>query len=65
MYFIYWLLKFGWLMLIIFIGNIYLSRFGLWSVVIGVALFLFGNMMINKKMEPWMVKKDLEKRKNN
>jgi len=52
-------------MLIIFIGNIYLSRFGLWSVVIGVALFLFGNMMINKKMEPWMVKKDLEKRKNN
>ena len=51
MYIIYWFLKFGWLLLIIFIGNIYLSNFGLWSVVIGVALFLLGNLLINKKMD--------------
>lgn len=58
MYFIFWLLKFGWLLLIIFIGNIYLSRFGLWSVIVGVALFLAGNWMINHKMEPYLKKKD-------
>ncbi|WP_223820900.1 hypothetical protein [Bacillus sp. S3] len=54
MYFIYWFLKFGWLLLIIFIGNIYLSKLGLWSIVIGIALFLAGNWMINKKMDPYL-----------
>ena len=51
MYFIYWFLKFGWLLLIIFIGNTYLSNLGLWSVAICVALFLLGNLLINKKMD--------------
>lgn len=57
MKFIYWILKIGWLLLILFIGNIYLSNFGLWSVVIGIALFLIGNMLINKGMERFISKK--------
>ncbi|WP_040345679.1 hypothetical protein [Neobacillus bataviensis] len=54
MYFIYWFLKFGGLLLIIFIGNIYLSSLGIWSVVIGIALFLAGNWIINKVMESYL-----------
>ncbi|PLS03117.1 hypothetical protein CVD27_15755 [Neobacillus cucumis] len=51
MYFLYWFFKCGWLLLIIFIGNIYLSRLGLWSVMICIAIFLVGNYLINKGME--------------
>ncbi len=57
MYFIYWLLKFGWLLLLIFIGNIYLSNLGIWSVVICIIAFLVGNMMINKKMNRYIINK--------
>ncbi|MBO0959707.1 hypothetical protein J1P26_08225 [Neobacillus sp. MM2021_6] len=56
MYFLYWFLKLGWLVLIIFTGNIYLSSLGIWSVVIGIALFLVGNSLINKKVEPLLKK---------
>ncbi|MCL6571645.1 MAG: hypothetical protein K6T88_08160, partial [Bacillus sp. (in: Bacteria)] len=51
MTFIYWLFKISWLLLLIFIGNIYLSGVGLWSVVISVVLFVIGNRFINKKMD--------------
>jgi hypothetical protein len=34
-----------------FIGNIYLSHLGLWSVIICIAVFLAGNHLINKSME--------------
>jgi len=51
MNFLYWFLKCGWLLFVILIGNIYLSSFGLWSVIICVAAFLAGNYLINKGME--------------
>lgn len=50
---IYWILKFALLFFILFIGTAYLSRFGLFSVVICVLLFLAGNLLINKKMDSY------------
>ena len=55
MHFLYWFLKCGWLLMIIFIGNIYLSRLGLWSVIICIAVFVAGNHFINKSMEKIIV----------
>jgi hypothetical protein len=54
MTFIYWFLKIGWLLLLIFIGNIYLSGMGLWSVVICVFVFLLGNRFINIQMDHYI-----------
>lgn len=61
MYFLYWLVKCGWLLLIIFIGNIYLSMLGLWSLIICIAIFLAGNYLINKGMEKILLLKKKQK----
>ncbi len=61
MYFLYWLAKCGWLLLIIFMGNIYLSKLGLWSVFICIAIFLVGNYLINKGMEKILLSKKNQK----
>ncbi|WP_074432834.1 hypothetical protein [Neobacillus jeddahensis] len=58
MYFIYWFVKASLLLLILYIGSVYLNDLGLWSVVIGVGVFLAGNGLINRIMEQYIKKTD-------
>ncbi|WP_251551010.1 hypothetical protein [Neobacillus muris] len=52
MNFIFWLFKFGWLVLVILLGNVFSAGLGFLVIPICIAAFLLGNSLINKLISP-------------